>query len=102
MEVSAEVEGAWIRIPESVVEFDPRWQMLAGNGVMKAKWDGLHLKLSPTLAQDMAIEAALASGEDCCAKCQEFSPNKSQCNSSDSPLSGRIVDPSGYCLEYNA
>ena len=102
VEVSAEVEGAWIRIPESVVEQDPRWQMLAGNGVMKAKWDGINLKLSPTDNQDLAIESARASGIDCCAKCQNFSTNTSQCNSPDSPLSGLSVDPSGYCLEYNA
>ncbi len=101
VEVSAEYEGAWIRIPSSVVDLDPRWQMLAGNGVMKAKWDGIHLKLSPTDNQNMAIESARASGIDCCAKCQDFSPNTSQCNSPDSPLSGLSVDPSGYCLEYN-
>ncbi len=101
VEVSAEVEGAWIRIPESVVEQDPRWQMLAGNGVMKAGWDGINLKLSPTDNQDMAVESARSSGLDCCAKCQNFSSNTSQCNSPDSPLSGLSVDPSGYCLEYN-
>ena len=100
VEVSAEYEGAWIRIPESVVDLDPRWQMLAGNGVLKAKWEGIHLKLSPTDNQNMAIESARASGIDCCAKCQDFSPNTSQCNSPDSPLSGLSVDPSGYCLEY--
>ncbi len=102
VEVSAEYEGAWIRIPSSVVENDPRWQMLAGNGVMKAYWDGIHLKLSPTDNHNMAIESARASGIDCCAKCQEFSPNTSQCNSPDSPLSGLNVDPAGYCLEYHA
>ncbi len=102
VEVSAEYEGAWIRIPSSVVDLDPRWQMLAGNGVMKAYWDGIHLKLSPTDNHNMAIESARASGIDCCAKCQDFSTNTSQCNSPDSPLSGLNVDPSGYCLEYNA
>lgn len=38
VEVVSETEGAWIRIPESVVESDPRWQILAVNGVLKAKW----------------------------------------------------------------
>jgi len=102
VEVSDEYSGAWIRIPSSVVEQDPRWQTLAGNGVMKAYWDGIHLKLSPTSKQDVAIESARASGIDCCAKCNNFSRNTSQCNSPDSPLSGLSVDPSGYCLEYNA
>ena len=101
VEITAEVEGAWLRIPAAVVDADPRWQMLAGNGVLKAKWEGIHLKLSPTDNQNMAIESARASGIDCCAKCQDFSPNTSQCNSPESPLSGLSVDPSGYCLEYN-
>jgi len=101
VEVSDEYSGAWIRIPSSVVEQDPRWQMLAGNGVMKAYWDGIHLKLSPTSKQDVAIESAARSGIDCCDKCNNFSRNTSQCNSPDSPLSGLSVDPSGYCLEYN-
>lgn len=93
-------EGAWIRIPESVVAQDPRWQMLARNGVMKAKWEGFHLKLIPISAQHLAIESAFASVEDCCAKCQEFDFKTSRCQCPDSPLSGLLVDPAGYCLEY--
>jgi hypothetical protein len=45
VEVVAETEGAWIRIPESIVESDPRWQILAANGVLRAKWDGVALRL---------------------------------------------------------
>ena len=102
VEVTAEVEGAWIRIPESVVAQDPRWQMLAGKGVMKARWDGLHLKLSPVDEQQLAIEAALTAGADCCAICQHFELKTSRCLCLDSPLSERVVDPAGYCLEYSA
>lgn len=98
--VEAEVDGAWLRIPESVVESDPRWQMLAANGILKAKWDGTHLKLSPLNDQHLAIEAAQVSGVNCCATCQHFNDKRSQCQCSDSPLSGLAVDPTGQCLEY--
>lgn len=102
VEVEAEVEGAWIRIPASVVESDPRWQMLAGNGVMKAKWEGINLKLCPVDSQQLAIQEAIASGTDCCAKCQHFDRKNSQCQGPTSPLSELVVDPAGYCLEYAA
>lgn len=106
VEVVDEVEGAWIRIPESVVETDPRWQILAGNGVLKARWDGAVLKLFPAsekgLAKEKAYLSAAATGQDCCAKCQHFDSNTNYCRSVDSPLSGRVVDPLGYCLEYAA
>lgn len=36
VEIVSETEGTWIRIPKSVVESDPLWQMLASNGVLKA------------------------------------------------------------------
>ncbi len=100
IEVEAEAEGAWIRIPESVVESDPRWQMLARNGVLKAKWEGICLKIMPVTEQDLATDEAIASGEDCCAVCQHFGQKTSLCPCESSPLSGRRVDPSGYCLEY--
>lgn len=102
VEVTAEVEGAWIHIPESVVAQDPRWQMLAGKGVMQARWDGLTLKLSPVDEQQLAISAAVATGGDCCANCQHFELKTSRCLCLDSPLSERVVDPAGYCLEYAA
>jgi Cft2 family RNA processing exonuclease len=102
VEVSAEAEGAWIRIPESVVALDPRWQILADNGVMKAKWDGINLKLCPVDSQQQAILDASRSGVDCCAVCQYFDANNSQCQCPNSPLSELVVDPAGYCLEYAA
>jgi len=102
IEVEAEVEGAWLRIPEAIVENDPRWSMLASSGILKAKWDGYHLKLSPITQQNVvsqkAIEDAIASGEDCCATCQYFGTTRCQCE--DSPLFSLQVDPAGKCPEF--
>ncbi|MFB2876744.1 MBL fold metallo-hydrolase [Floridanema aerugineum] len=96
--VEAEVEGAWIRIPEEIVETDPRWQMLAETGVLKAKWEGFHLKLSPLTQRDIVVEEAIASGEDCCAVCNFFRAGK--CQSEESPLFSFSVDPTSKCLEF--
>ncbi|MBW4576279.1 MAG: MBL fold metallo-hydrolase [Aphanothece sp. CMT-3BRIN-NPC111] len=107
VEVAAEVEGAWIRIPQSVVESDPRWQILAANGLLKAKWNGIALKLTPVTQRDLALEAVLAkrgaaahfaSGEDCCAVCQFFKGG--YCQGESSPLFQLQVDPQGKCLEF--
>ena len=104
VEVVDEKEGAWIRIPKSVVESDPRWQILASNGVLKAKWDGIALKLLAAtqlpLMMNEAKMSALASSKGCCVVCQYYEQNTSCCRCIDSPLEGRVVDPSGYCLEY--
>lgn len=104
VEVVDEKEGAWIRIPKSVVESDPRWQILASNGVLKAKWDGIALKLLAAtqlpLMMNEAKMSALASSKGCCVVCQYYEQNTSCCGCIDSPLEGRVVDPSGYCLEY--
>ena len=101
--IEAEVEGAWLRIPEAVVETDPRWQLLAASGILKAKWDGFHLKLSPVTQQSItrqkAIEDALISGENCCAVCQFFKSGSCQCE--DSPLFELQVDPAGKCTEFS-
>ncbi|MFB2937625.1 MBL fold metallo-hydrolase [Aerosakkonemataceae cyanobacterium BLCC-F154] len=96
--VEAEVEGAWIRIPEEIIETDPRWQMLAETGVLKAKWEGFHLKLSPLTQRDIVLEEAIASGEDCCAVCNFFRAGK--CQSEESPLFSFSVDPTSKCLEF--
>ncbi|OKH35451.1 MBL fold metallo-hydrolase [[Phormidium ambiguum] IAM M-71] len=96
--IEAEVEGAWIRIPEEIIETDPRWQLLAGNGILKAKWEGFHLKLSPLTQKDIVVEEAIASGEDCCAVCNFFRAGK--CQSEDSPLFSFSVDPTSKCLEF--
>ncbi len=95
--VEAEVEGAWIRIPESVLT-DPRWGNLSATGVLKAKWSGGRLILSAVSALETAIASARASGEDCCAVCEFF--NDKICQSSLSPLFSLQVDPRGKCLEF--
>ena len=103
VEVVAEAEGAWIRIPESVVESDPRWQKLAANGVIKAKWSGVGLKLYSAGTWDLAVEKEYldaVSEQECCFKCQFFDRSSGCCSCSDSPLALRMVDPGGYCLEY--
>ena len=95
--VEAEVEGAWLRIPESVLS-DPRWENLSATGVLKAKWSGGRLILSTVSARETAIESARASGEDCCAVCQFF--NDKICQSAVSPLFSKQVDPRSKCLEF--
>lgn len=104
VEVVEQAEGAWIKIPESVVKSDPRWQALASNGVIKGTWDGIALKLMAAtqvrLTSAEAILSASVSGKGCCAICQYYEQNTSYCQCIDSPLFERIVDPSGYCLEY--
>lgn len=96
--IEAEVEGAWLRIPAEVVESDPRWELLASNGILRAKWDGFHLKLSPFSQKYIAIEEAIASGADCCAACEYFVYGK--CHGEESPLYELKVDPHGLCPEF--
>ncbi|NHC37323.1 MBL fold metallo-hydrolase, partial [Scytonema millei VB511283] len=104
LEVLAEAEGAWLRVPESVVESDPRWQKLAGNGVVKAKWEGVSLRLCAAnnlhLVMKKEYEEAATSQQECCVKCQYFNEKSGCCECGDSPLAEHKVDPRGYCLEY--
>ncbi|HEY9693745.1 MAG TPA: MBL fold metallo-hydrolase [Oculatellaceae cyanobacterium] len=95
--VEAEVEGAWLHIPESVLS-DPRWENLSATGLLKAKWSGGRLILSAVSRAETAIASARASGEDCCAVCQFF--NDKICQSAGSPLFSLQVDPRGKCLEF--
>jgi Cft2 family RNA processing exonuclease len=97
VELVAEVEGAWLRIPESVLE-DPRWQNFGAAGVLKAKWTSAGLYLTPISQRTLTIEAARASGEDCCAVCEFF--DKKACQCPESPLFTRSVDPRAKCLEF--
>ncbi|NEP00745.1 MAG: MBL fold metallo-hydrolase [Symploca sp. SIO2E9] len=98
VEVIAEIEGAWLRIPEEIVEEDPRWQMLADTGILKAKWDRNGLRLTTLTQHDLIIEEAKKSGENCCAQCVHFLGRS--CQSEDSPMYSLQVDPSGYCPEF--
>lgn len=100
--IEAEVEGAWLQIPLEVVENDPRWQMLASSGILKASWEGYHLKLSPitqkNLSSQKAIEDAVSKGENCCAVCKFYQGGK--CKGEESSLFEFQVDPSGICGEF--
>lgn len=98
VEIIAEVEGAWLRIPEEVVEEDPRWQNLADTGILKAKWDRNGLRLTTLSQHDLVIDEAKKSGENCCARCVHFQDRCCQCE--DSPMCSLQVDPSGYCPEF--
>ncbi|NET66076.1 MAG: MBL fold metallo-hydrolase [Moorea sp. SIO1G6] len=95
---------AWLRVPEEVVEKDPRWQTLSISGIIKARWDGVNLKLAPMqpemILQEEEIEAGLKSGKDCCAVCQFFSGRF--CESPDSPLFERRVDPLAICDQFQS
>ena len=102
--VEAEVEGAWLRIPESVVESDPRWQLLATSGILRAKWEGFYLKLMPmeqsNMSKQKAIENALRSDIQCCAVCSFYGGG--YCQGEESPLFQRQVDPAGVCSEFHS
>ena len=101
--VEAELEGAWLQIPLEVVENDPRWQQLASSGIVKASWEGYHLKLSPitqkNLSSQKAIEDAVSKGENCCAVCKFYQGGS--CKGEESPLFEFQVDPSGICGEFS-
>jgi len=98
LEIVAEHDGAWIRVPQEVVDVDPRWQWLSQMGRVRAKWNGSNLVLLGISPQSLALEKAKASLNDCCAKC-EFLSN-GMCQSPDSVLYQRIVDPTGLCPEF--
>ena len=101
--VEAEVEGAWLQIPLEVVENDPRWQLLASNGILKASWEGYHLKLSPITQKNLSIQKvmddAVTKGENCCAVCKFY--DKGYCKGEESSLFEFQVDPSGICGEFS-
>jgi Cft2 family RNA processing exonuclease len=94
LEIEAEFDGAWLRIADSVLE-DPRWQHLAATGLLSAKWTKGGLMLKPASHKSFAVEAAIASGMDCCAVCEFF--DGYLCRGEDSPLYKRDVDPTAKC-----
>lgn len=97
IEVEAEFDGAWLRVPEEVLA-DPRWQHLTAKGLLAAKWTKGGLMLKPASHKSMAVETAIASGLDCCAVCEFF--DGYLCRSEDSPLYKRDVDPTTKCAEF--
>jgi hypothetical protein len=46
-----------LQVPNSVVDFDPRWQMFSARGIVDAVWDGLCIKLIPRLNRDLVLES---------------------------------------------
>ena len=100
LEIVAERDGAWIRVPQSVVDDDPRYAYLAQSGSVRAKWHHSTLVLLPVTPQSLALSKAKETENDCCAKCQ-FMIN-GLCQSSDSPLFQIDVDPLGVCASFRS
>jgi Cft2 family RNA processing exonuclease len=97
IDVEAEFDGAWLRVPESVLE-DPRWQKLTATGTMTAQWSKSGLVLKATNYKAGILDTAMGMGIDCCAICQFFDGRN--CRSEESPLYGRDVDPTTKCQEF--
>jgi Cft2 family RNA processing exonuclease len=98
VEVEAEYDGMWLRVPEPVLA-DPRWQRLTTTGTLQAQWSKkgvLELRAASVVAHD--IDPALIAETDCCAACLSF--NGSTCRETNSPLYGKNVDPLGKCQEF--
>jgi Cft2 family RNA processing exonuclease len=98
VEVTAEYDGMWLRVPEYVLT-DPRWQGLTNTGTLQAQWSKkgvLELRRASAIVSD--LDEALIAGKDCCAVCLSF--NGSTCRAIESPLYGKNVDPLGKCQEF--
>ncbi len=98
VEVEAEYDGMWLRVPEPVLA-DPRWQRLTTTGTLQAQWSKkgvLELRAASVVTHD--IDPALIAEIDCCAACLSF--NGSTCRETNSPLYGKNVDPLGKCQEF--
>lgn len=97
--LEAEVEGGWLRVPESVMENDPRWKELTETGMLKAKWMGNKLVLT-RLKNPAARSRAAKTYQECCANCRYLEVDT--CLGADSPLWGVLVDPNGKCEAFTA
>jgi Cft2 family RNA processing exonuclease len=98
VEVEAEYDGMWLRVPEPVLA-DPRWQRLTTTGVLQAQWSKkgvLELRAASAVIHD--FDPVLLAETDCCAACLSF--NGSTCRETNSPLYGKNVDPLGKCQEF--
>ena len=98
VEVEAEYDGMWLRVPEPVLA-DPRWQKLTTTGTLQAQWSKkgvLELRAASMVSHD--IDPALIAETDCCAACLSF--NGSTCRETNSLLYGKNVDPLGKCQEF--
>ncbi len=97
IEIEAEYDGAWLRIADTVLE-DPRWQNLSATGILSAKWTKAGLLIKPANFKGITIDAAIATGLDCCAACGFFDGRI--CRGEESPLYKRDVDPFAKCAEF--
>jgi Cft2 family RNA processing exonuclease len=98
VEVTAEYDGMWLRVPEEVLA-DPRWQRLTNTGTLQAQWGKrgmLELRAASAIAQD--LDLAMLEDLDRCGICMAF--NGSTCREMESPLYGKNVDPAGKCQEF--
>jgi uncharacterized protein len=98
LEIVAEEDGAWIRVPQSVVDTDPRWESLSQMGMIRAKWHKNTLVLIGITPQQIILSKTMNSTVNCCAKCTFFE-NRS-CVMPESIFYNRIVDPQGVCPEF--
>jgi Cft2 family RNA processing exonuclease len=46
-----------LQVPNSVVDFDPRWQMFSARGIVDAVWDGFCIKLIPRFNRERVLES---------------------------------------------
>jgi Cft2 family RNA processing exonuclease len=98
VEVEAEYDGMWLRVPESVLA-DPRWQKLTTTGTLQAQWSKkgvLELRAASVVVND--FDPILLAENDCCAACLSF--NGFTCRETNSPLYGKTIDPFGKCQEF--
>jgi Cft2 family RNA processing exonuclease len=98
VEVEAEYDGMWLRVPEPVLA-DPRWQRLTTTGTLQAQWSKkgvLELRAASVVVHD--FDPVMIAETDCCAACLSF--NGSTCRETNSPLYGKNVDPFGKCQEF--
>ncbi|MBF2062910.1 MAG: MBL fold metallo-hydrolase [Calothrix sp. C42_A2020_038] len=98
LEIVAERDGAWIRVPQEVVDTDPRWEWLSQMGIVRAKWHQSTLIIKAITPQHIAKQSAMVSPVNCCAKCQFF--DERLCSMPESIFYNRQVDPQGVCPEF--
>jgi hypothetical protein len=98
VEVTAEYDGMWLRVPEHVLT-DPRWQRFTTTGTLQAQWSKRGtLELRTARLTNSDVEKALMEGIDCCAVC--IALKGGACREVESPLYGMNVDPAGTCQEF--
>jgi uncharacterized protein len=98
VEVTAEYDGMWLRVPEHVLT-DPRWQRFTTTWTLQAQWSKRGtLELRTARLTNSDVEKALLEGTRCCAVC--IALKGGACREVESPLYGMNVDPAGTCQEF--